>query len=81
MKRKKKGKADAVNVSYRVECNCGSKYFTDEAAAEAYFEYMSARGFEAELWVAGLLSDINGTVIKGEQRLLALNTVDGFTRF
>ena len=81
MKIKKQDRVESVNRSYRVECNCGSKYFADESAAITYFDYMSARGFEAELWIVGLFCDIYGAVIKGSQRLLAIKTPDGITEF
>ena len=58
---------NAVVQVYRVECNRGSKYFSDEEKASAYFDYMTACGFEAELWLVRRYYDEQGTLVKGEQ--------------
>lgn len=63
-------KVNAVGKSLRVECNCGSKYFSDETKAVAYFDYMTAQGFKAELWLVFHCYDEQGKLEKGEQKLL-----------
>ena len=60
----------AVVQKFRVECNRGSKYFTNDDKASAYLDYMTASGFDAELWLVRNYYNENGTLIKGEQLLL-----------
>ena len=68
---------NAVVQVYRVECNRGSKYFSDEEKASAYFDYMTACGFEAELWLVRRYYDEQGTLVKGEQVLWESDSDDG----
>lgn len=63
-------KVGAIVKSLRVECNCGSKYFSDENKATAYFDYMTAQGLKAELWLVFHCYDECGKLEKGEQKLL-----------
>lgn len=57
--------------------NRGSKYFSDEEKASAYFDYMTACGFEAELWLVRRYYDEQGTLVKGEQVLWESESDDG----
>lgn len=68
---------NAVVQFYRVECNRGSKYFADEDKASAYFDYKTACGFDAELWLVRRYYDEQGTLVKGEQVLLESESDDG----
>lgn len=71
-------RANAILQCFRVECNNGNKTFADEDRAMAYFDYMSALGFSVEMWIVVLHYDEHGALSKGEQRLLAVETPDGF---
>ncbi len=71
MKEKVKGNHDgAVVVIYRVECNHGNKFFADDDKASAYFDYMTACGFDAELWLVRYIYDERGELVRGDQMLL-----------
>ena len=70
MKRIMKCRAEIMKQGFRVECNCGSKYFATEEKACAYFEYMSACGYAVQLWKVRYCYDGDETLVKGEQRLL-----------
>lgn len=70
MGKKKESQGYAVVQKYRVECNRGSKYFTNDDKASAYLDYMTASGFNAELWLIRHFYDKNGTLVKGDQILL-----------
>ena len=61
---------------YRVECNRGSKYFKNDDKASAYFDYMTACGFDTELWLVRHFYDEHGTLVKGEQILLEREIAD-----
>ena len=39
-----------IRISYRVECNYGSKYFNTLLDATIYFNYCRERKFEVSLW-------------------------------
>lgn len=39
-----------MKKTYRVECNYGSKYFTNKLDAVIYFKYCVERKLDAELW-------------------------------
>jgi len=39
-----------IRISYRVECNFGSKYFDNLLDATIYFNYCRERKFEVSLW-------------------------------
>lgn len=69
-------KSKAVIQFFRVECNHGSKYFADKYKACAYFEYMTACGYEAEYWDVRHRYDENGALVGGEQYLLKAETSD-----
>lgn len=70
MSKIKAGQKRAIVQVYRVECNHGCKYFTDEDQATAYFDYMTACGYDAELWAVRHYYDEHGTLVRGEQLLL-----------
>ncbi len=75
------GSGRAVVQYYRVECNHGNKFFSDEEQATAYFDYKSACGFDVELWMVLRFYDGQGKLIKGEQRLLEAETDGNFVSF
>lgn len=75
--RKKRGEENyCVVQKYRVECNRGSKYFTDDERAYGYYEYMIACGFAAELWLVRYYYDESGKLAKGSQFLLESETLN-----
>ena len=51
MGKEKESKGYIGVQKYRVECNRGSKYFKNDDKASAYFDYMTACGFDTELWL------------------------------
>ncbi len=69
--------SNAVLKTYRVECNHGSKYFSDCDKASAYYEYLQAQKLDAELWVVMLYYDAEGELVKGVQKLLSAESGDG----
>lgn len=38
-------------IKYRVECNFGSRYFTNAADAIAFFKRKQAKNLDAEIWI------------------------------
>ena len=70
MKNYKKNIVDYVKQGYRVECNCGSKYFANEDKANAYYDYVSTCEYGAELWAVGYFFDEDDELVGGEQKLL-----------
>ena len=71
----------AVVQYYRVECNHGNKYFTDEDMAIAYFDYMDACGYDVELWLVRKFYDRCGKLIKAEQQLMEAETDESFVSY
>lgn len=76
MGKKKESQGYIAVQKYRVECNRGSKYFTNDDKASAYLDYMTACGFDAQLWLVRHFYDENGTLVKGEQLLLEFETAN-----
>lgn len=76
MKKTKDVHSLIVVQKFRVECNRGSKYFTDEDKASAYLDYMTACGFDAQLWLVRHFYDESGTLVKADQQLLESETAD-----
>ncbi len=70
-----------IVFKYRIESNFGSKYFDDEKAAVAYFDYLMARKLDAELWLVCLHYDADGDLEKGVQKLLMAQDADGIVDF
>lgn len=73
--------ANSVLQSYRVECNHGSKYFTDYDKAFAYYEYLQAQKFDAEMWMILLYYDGSGELVKGIQKLVIAESDEGIADF
>lgn len=76
MKKTKDVQSLIVVQKFRVECNRGSKYFTNDNKASAYLDYMTASGFDAQLWLVRHFYDENGTLVKGDQQLLESEAAD-----
>ena len=76
MGKEKESKGYIGVQKYRVECNRGSKYFKNDDKASAYFDYMTACGFDTELWLVRHFYDEHGTLVKGEQLLLEREIAD-----
>ena len=76
MGKEKESKGYIGVQKYRVECNRGSKYFKNDDNASAYFDYMTACGFDTELWLVRHFYDEHGTLVKGEQILLEREIAD-----
>ncbi len=76
MGKEKESKGYIGVQKYRVECNRGSKYFKNDDKASAYFDYMTACGFDTELWLVRHFYDEHGTPVKGEQILLEREIAD-----
>ena len=76
MGKEKESKGYIGVQKYRVECNRGSKYFKNDDKASAYFDYMTACGFDTELWLVRHFYDEHGTLVEGEQILLEREIAD-----
>ena len=76
MGKEKESKGYIGVQKYRVECNRGSKYFKNDDKASAYFDHMTACGFDTELWLVRHFYDEHGTLVKGEQILLEREIAD-----
>lgn len=55
---------------YRVECNFGSKYFTEASKGFAYFKQRKSRNLDVEIWLVNYTYDSENNNYSAKQELL-----------